>query len=190
MTTPAFQQAVTYCEQALQSVTNCVDWLEQAEVSAPLYSAIIASIVTAVDNIQAVIDSLVETLQNQEAGYVISPIATVTGIPLTVAAATPLYVVPAGKTLVVTGWAVRNAVQVAPGGNAVANVNRLSDGAALAPTGTLSTFGVNQAWQFEPAVAARAFDTVAAGDTVQFNVSSHDTGTTNTVAVDLFGYLI
>jgi VCBS repeat-containing protein len=190
MVTTSFQLAVAYCEQALQSVASCVSWLQTAQVSAPLYSATIAAIVAAVDQIQAVINVLVATLQNQEVGNVISPIATVTNIPLTTVGVTALYVVPTGKTLIVTGWTARNAAQNAPGGNAVANVTRLSDGAALLPTGTLSTFGVNQAWQFEAAVATRAFDTVAAGDTVQFNVSVKDSGTENNVTVDLFGYLM
>jgi hypothetical protein len=185
-----FQQAVMYCDQAIQSVTNTLNWLGTAQVSAPIYSATIAAIITVVNQIQTVINVLVETIQNQEAGYVITPIATVTNVNLHILGATALYVVPAGKTLIVTGWTIRNAVQIGAGNNAVVNVQRLSDGAMLAPAGTINTFAINQAWQFMPAVGGIAYDTVAAGDTVNFVVVGKDTGTENIVTVDLLGYIM
>lgn len=118
------------------------------------------------------------------------PIATVDGVPLTVAAATDLYIVPAGMTFVATGVCLRPSLQTGPNGGSQYGVARLSDAAYLFSQivdGGQVVGGNQQA--LAGAINSPNLN-VASGDTVQFVVSSIDIGVANVVSVDLFGYLV
>lgn len=203
MASTPFARAIAYCEQALQSCQYALVWLQQAGVSAPLYLATINEIAAAVVVIQGMVNNLVTLLDNQEAGNVQSPIATVTGISLISVSRTSLYVVPAGKVLVVTGFVVRVTANVASTPAPLVEVIRQSDLAVLVPGSVPAgsqppsdVVGTNSQYNADTNVAgallnvSASFPVVAAGDTVQFNVTGGGGGTTLTASVDLFGYLV
>lgn len=196
MASSSFTRAIAYCEQALQSCQFALAWLQNAGVDAPLYLATINEISAAVVVIQAMVNNLVFILDNQESGNVLSPISTVTNISLTVMSVTNLYVVPAGKTFICTGFTVRPTSQLASNNDWNCDVIRLSDAAVVCPgDGAPATFpSVGGNLQFSPLqnqdYSPTTFASVLSGDTVQFRLNSIDSGTTNVVSVDLFGYLV
>lgn len=118
-----------------------------------------------------------------------TPLSTINGVNLNVFGVSVLFVVPAGKTLVVTLVNARCTLAGAPNNNGTVTVTRLSDGANL-DLGMAAVPGiVGQALNLS-LTQNQIFPTVAAGDTVQFNVNLADTGNNFSASVDLFGYLV
>lgn len=115
-------------------------------------------------------------------------LSTTTGINAKTVANTALYTVPGGKTAIVTGYVVRvtaaSAVTVGASagvGNAAGTNNIAASQAMAALVATDDLY----AW---PIVAASK--TATATNSVYFNLGTGATGTSQTVAVDLIGYLI
>lgn len=117
-----------------------------------------------------------------------SILSTTTGINGVAIANTALYTVPAGKTAIITDYIVRvsaaTAVTIGPSagiGN-VAGTNNISASQTMT---TLTTTTSNFQWQ----VIGASISTAAAG-VIYFNIGTGATGTSETLAVDLIGYLV
>lgn len=116
-----------------------------------------------------------------------SVLSTTTGIDGKVVANTALYTVPAGKTLIVTGFVVRATASTAItvgatlGFGNVAGTNNISAAAASGVNSTTTTYQI--------ALNGSTLLTVAAG-VVYLNLTNAATGTSQTLACDLIGYLI
>jgi hypothetical protein len=109
-------------------------------------------------------------------------LATVSGVDVKTAASTALYVVPAGKTLRITGITVRDTSASLAGGTSysVTNWRQTFSLAALttANTGYILVTGADLAQYTE----------IAAGTTVNFTVTTGATAA-GTATIDLMGYL-
>lgn len=126
-------------------------------------------------------------------GITITPLATVTGINAKTVANTPLYTVPVGKTAIITQGMVRctaaTAITVGPtlsiGRNASTYNDIYASTAITALTsagpGGGSTFGFGSIGIFAQA---------AAGEPINLAITNAATGTSQTIACDLMGYLI
>lgn len=115
-------------------------------------------------------------------------LATVTGINAGTVANTALYTVPAGRTAVITGIVVRctaaSAVTSGPniGVGNVAGTNNIFASATLAALTTTSAI-------YSFGFAGMSVSTAAAG-IIYGNISTAFTGTSQTIAIDVMGYLI
>lgn len=121
----------------------------------------------------------------------ITRLATVTGIDAKTIATTTLYTVPAGKTLIPTQVIVR-VTAFTVGGKAVQAVASFGGNSATyddfvnSVTHTVAAAGVflvNNA-------AATAQTVQAAADVFKLSIETGSDATTETWAVDLFGYLV
>lgn len=115
-------------------------------------------------------------------------LSTITGINAKSVANTALYTVPTGKTAIITGYSVRcsAASAITIGASAgignVAGTNNISASQTMTTlTTTTSTFQ----WQ----VTGASIITAAAGQ-IFFNLGTGATGTSQTLVVDLIGYLV
>lgn len=121
----------------------------------------------------------------QQANGVLS---TTTGINAKTATTTNLYTVPSGKTAVITGAYVRcttadNATVVCTAGIGVA-AGEADICPAVALTGLTAT---TVAFAFVPPILPV---TVAAASVIKLGIDVGATATTQTIAVDLIGYLV
>jgi hypothetical protein len=127
----------------------------------------------------------------QQQGDDMGPLATVDNISLNTLGTTPLYAVPAGKQLVVTGAVERGTNMVGATGNSNSSLVRLSDGAFIG-----SAFGSgggvfnNGEFSISSPDEGAQYPIVAGGDTVLFSITQIDGGTSAIVSVDVLGYLI
>lgn len=115
-------------------------------------------------------------------------LSTTIGINAKTIANTALYTVPTGKTAIITAYTVRvsaaTAITVGPAagiGN-VAGTNNISASQAM---NLLTTTTTDFLWT----VNGMSIVTVAAG-VVYFNIGTAATGTSQTITVDLMGYLL
>lgn len=115
-------------------------------------------------------------------------LATVTGINAKSTGQTTLYTVPTGKTCVVTAAIIRctaassitNGPTASVGFTSTAYTDIYAAANMVALTGTTSIFGYSTVGMSASAVAATV---------IKFNISSAASGTSQTIAVDLIGYL-
>lgn len=122
----------------------------------------------------------------------VTKLATITGINAKTVAVTTLFTVPPGKTLVVVEIVTRITAWVAGAGGAVtcsfggnpANYNDYLVGAAQ-PVGAAAI-----AWSNWAAAKTALPMPYAAAINFSMNITTGSTATTETWAVDLFGYLI
>lgn len=120
--------------------------------------------------------------------YLPQLLSTTTGINAKTVAATTLYTVPAGKTLVVTKAVVRCTAASAISNGPTAAV-KVSGGSAI-----LASLAMNGLTATGKAATLdnddEAFVLGNAGDAIQLDLTNAATGTSQTVAVDLIGYLV
>ncbi len=115
-------------------------------------------------------------------------LATVTGIDAKATGTTTLYTVPTGKTAVITGAVVRctaaTAITVAPtlGIGVAAGEDDIFASTAL--TGLTAT---TKEWTF---VASGLMVNAAAAAAIKVGIDTAATGTSQTLAIDLLGYLV
>lgn len=134
-----------------------------------------------IDGITAIIDPTSGALKATNI------LATITGINAQSVANTLLYTVPTGKTLIVTGYNVRvtAATAITTGASAglgnVAGTNNISASQAMT---TLTTLLATFMWP----IVGISLATASAG-TIYFNLGTGAIGTSQTIQVDLLGYL-
>jgi len=116
------------------------------------------------------------------------PLSTTTGIDGKVVATTNLYTVPGGTTAVITKMVVRLTTATAIAGT-------IAFGAGVA-AGEDDIFDSRSATGFDDTTKVHVFsaeatmETAQAAEVVKLGIDTAFTGTTATLAVDLFGYLI
>lgn len=116
-------------------------------------------------------------------------LSTVTGINAKTVAQTNLYTVPTGKTAVITAAIVRSTAASSITNGPTASIGFTSTAYSdiyvgqnmITLTGTTSIFGYS---------SVGALVSAAAATVIKFNITTGSTGTSQTVAVDLIGYLI
>lgn len=127
--------------------------------------------------------------QSTASGYQTIPLATVTGINAKSVAATNLYTVPSGKTAILTSATVRCTAASAITAGPTASIGVVSSSFAdiyasatmSALTTTSSAFGYTSTGMFGQAATTTV---------IKFNLTNAATGTSQTVAVDIMGYLV
>lgn len=136
-------------------------------------------------------------IPQQQGGSVVSMtnmaglLATVTGIDLKTVAATNLYTVPAGKTLVITEVVIRvTAADTFAVAATLAVGKTASFNEWIVATAMTGLAAVGQFRLLSNSAAGLIYQSFAAGEVVALNVTVGATATTLTGAVDLFGYLI
>lgn len=133
-------------------------------------------------------------------GVVTTPglLATVTGINAKTVAATTLYTVPTGKSLIVDKVVVRITAFTA-GGKTVQGTTSIGANSPSfnnwASANTWTITAVNKVLQITNTSYAQITDPVeapvyAAGSVFTLNITTGSNATTETWAVDLFGYLV
>ena len=115
-------------------------------------------------------------------------LGTVTGINAQTIANTALYTVPAGRTAIITGVIIRctaaTSITAGPSlgiGNMAGTNNIFASAALTALTATTSTYGFS--------LIGMSLATAAAG-VVYLNLGTASTGTSQTIAVAVMGYLV
>ena len=120
-------------------------------------------------------------------GSLMQRLATITGISATATGSTLLYTVPAGKTLVVIGVIPTVTAQTSATVGATAQVETSPAAADIFPSDLMTgLLAVNDDWTFW--AGAKGIVVPAAG-TVSFNITVAATATSQTLSVDLIGYL-
>jgi len=113
---------------------------------------------------------------------------TITGVDAKVTGTTTLYTVPTGKTAVITGAVIRctaaTAITVAPALGIGVAAGEDDIFASTALTGLTATTKV---WSFGASGLAAP---VAAAGVIKLGIDTAATGTSQTIAVDLLGYLV
>lgn len=118
----------------------------------------------------------------------ISRLATIDSINGKTVASTPIFTVPTGKSLVVTGMVVRVTAATAITAPATAQVETTTNAHDVFASDVMTnTLAANDSWTF--AAGAKSV-VVAGGATVSLNITAGATGTSQTLSVDLSGYLI
>ena len=118
-------------------------------------------------------------------------LATVTGIDLKATAATNLYTVPTGKTLIVTEVVIRvTAVDTFISGATIEVGKSAGYDEWLVATAMGALSAVNQYRMLSHSAAGLIYQSFAAGDVLALNVTVGAVSTTLTAAADVFGYLI
>ena len=119
-------------------------------------------------------------------------VATVTGIDAKTIATTELYVVPAGKTFIPMLVVIRVTAFTA-GGKAVQAVASFGGNSAtyddFLNTVTYTVAAVDF-FQMDRGALATALAVQAAGDSFRISIETGSDATTETWAVDVFGYLV
>jgi len=138
-------------------------------------------------------DWLVVIISTGNGGGNVAKLATVTGIDAKTVAATTLYTVPAGKQCVLTDAFLRcteaTAITIVAGGSIGANATDYNDFIGNYILG--SNTSVNQVSSVINGMGMNNTSVVyQAGDIIKLNITTGATGTSQTIAVDLFGYLI
>lgn len=122
-------------------------------------------------------------------GYQTLPLATITGINTKTVTATSLYTVPAGKTAILTNAIVRctaaSAITVGPTASIGVVASSYADIYASAVMTTLTT--TSSAFGYS---SVGIFGQAAASTVITFNLTNAATGTSQTVSVDIMGYLV
>lgn len=119
-------------------------------------------------------------------GMPVQLLSTTTGINAKTAASTTIYTVPAGKTLVVTRVVVRVTAATAITVGASASVTASTSGTIYASNAMTTLTATPQLFKFpDDGISV----TAGAGETIAFVVGTGATGTSQTVSVDLIGYL-
>ena len=189
MASTPFERAARYLQQAVDCCESALSFLADAGVNAPLYLSDVNMIKAVVATIAADVELLIQTLENQDEGNVISPISSIQNVDLTVVAVHNLFTVPAGKSFVPTGLAVRYTQATAPDNNGtVAGVRASDAGNVFAETPTMSPV-VGTSLQIGPGLDGVVLTLVAA-DTIAVSIVAADTGTGCKATIDLFGYLV
>lgn len=127
--------------------------------------------------------------QSTASGYQTLPLATVTGINAKTTGTTALYTVPAGKTAILTNAVVRctaaTAITNGPTASIGVTASSYSDIYAsaniVALTTTSQAFGYSSVGMFAQALTTNV---------ITLNITAAATGTSQTVSVDIMGYLI
>lgn len=118
-------------------------------------------------------------------------LATVTGIDAKTVATTELYVVPAGKSLIVTRVPIVRVTAFTVGAKSVQAVASFGGNSASYNdflTGTTFTIAASGVW-YSVAMPTGALPVYAAGTSFRVNITTGSNATTETWAIDLFGYL-
>lgn len=163
------------------TVTGNVSFSQVSGVEFPHYSG-----VTAADQATIFVAGNVvnDALPFNQPGRLI----TVTGIDAKTTGTTTLYTVPTGKTAIITGAVVRctaaSAITVAPtlGIGVAAGEDDIFPSTTL--TGLTTT---GKGWAFDPGGLAV---TAAAAAVIKLGIDTAATGTSQTLAIDLLGYLV
>lgn len=126
---------------------------------------------------------------NGGTGFTNAPaiVVTVTGINAQTVATTTLYTVPSGKTFIPTEAIVRCTAATAITNGPTANVYTSSAGDIYASTNIAALTAVNKIFGWQTIGMSLS---VPAGGTVNFQITAGATGTSETVAIDLMGYLV
>lgn len=129
----------------------------------------------------------VSLIRNYMLGKAPGIISTTTGIDGKTVANTVLYTVPAAKTLIITGFVLRataaTAITVGPSAG-IGNISGTSNIFAAGTTAVTTTSTI-----YGLSLTGASVLTVAAG-TIYFNLTVAATGTSETLAVDIIGYLL
>lgn len=121
----------------------------------------------------------------------ISKLVTVTGIDLTATAATNLFTVPTGKTLICTEIIIRiTAVTTFISGATIAVGKTASYNEWLAATAMGALSATNQFRMLSHSAAGLIYQSFAAGEIIALNVTVGAVSTLLTGACDVYGYLI
>lgn len=186
--TASLQRAINYLNQAIAALNIAIQWVNQAGVTVPIESPTTDAIAADVADIVSDVDDLIAVINNVINGDILNPIASI-NVNLKVVAKTAMYVVPAGKTLIVVGCVVRQVSATAPNNDSALNIIRMSDSQICVLVGAPGSLANNNTFPAGFSLNGSQF-AVAAGDVVQVDVTGGDTGTAITGAVDLLGYLV
>lgn len=138
----------------------------------PTGSVIIASYITA----------------STTSGFAITPLATVTGINGKTVGTTALYTVPAGKTAYITNLilSVTAATAITGGPTASAGVTASAYADLYASVTITALQGTPTAFGFS---SVGMFETLSTGSVLYLNITSGSTGTSQTLAADVVGFI-
>lgn len=114
-------------------------------------------------------------------------LSTTTGINAKTAASTTLYTVPTGRTLVVTDCIVRVTAASSITAGPSASITASTSGTIFASSAMTGLTATPQLFAYPTSGISV---TASAGETIAFVVGTGATGTSQTVAVDLIGYLL
>lgn len=115
------------------------------------------------------------------------PITITTGINAKTTATTTLYTVPAGRTLIVTNCIVRVTAASSITVGLSASVTASTSGTIYASSAMTTLTATPQIFQFPTSGISVS---ASGGETIGFVIGTGATGTSQTVAVDLIGYLL
>jgi hypothetical protein len=119
----------------------------------------------------------------------ITKLATVTGIDATTVAVTPLFTVPTGKSAVITSVVIRCTVADTVAVSATASLG--SEAVTFANWFAAEDIIVADTNEFIIKTATTAVAIVSlAGEVFSLNITTGATATSQTIAVDVFGYLL
>jgi len=120
-------------------------------------------------------------------GSVVQRLATFSGISATAVASTPLYTVPTGRTAIITAVVPRVTAQTAATVPATAQIESSPAAADIFPSELMTgVLVVNDDWTFAAGAKGVALPAAA---TVSINITVAATATSQTLSVDVVGYL-
>jgi hypothetical protein len=112
-----------------------------------------------------------------------------TGVNLDAVSTDVLYTVPTGRSAVITSVAVRLTAATAAAGDSIVSVGTNASSYDNIITSSTLT-GLDALTETFVIVTGGLIHTAAAAEVVTFNITTADTGTTATAAVELIGYLL